>query len=83
MSTDRASKCHHILVPPDACLIQFSAGDRMAYATPLGVSARGDELWAHCDAAGRILEIELLSDDKPCQADEGIRPPLAAVKSLG
>jgi hypothetical protein len=26
---------------------------------------------------GRILEIELLGDDKPYQVDEGIRPPLA------
>jgi hypothetical protein len=49
----------------------FSDGDRMAYATPLGFTARGDELWAHCDRAGRILEIELLGDDKPCQGDDG------------
>ena len=46
---------------------------RMAYAERLGVSARDDEMWAHRDAAGRILEIELLGDDKPCQGDDG--PP--------
>jgi hypothetical protein len=32
----------------------------MAYAKPLGFRARGETLWAHRDAAGRILEIELL-----------------------
>jgi hypothetical protein len=37
----------------------------------LGTSARGEEIWAHCNDAGRILEIEFLSDDKPCQVDDG------------
>jgi hypothetical protein len=65
------TKCHHVRVPSAACILVFS-DDRVAYAKPLGFTARGDELWAHCDAAGRILEIELLGDDKPCQADDGV-----------
>jgi hypothetical protein len=75
MSTARASKCHHIRIPPEACVLVFS-DDQMFYTERLGFSARGDEMWAHCDAAGRILEIELLGDDKPCQRDDGIRQAL-------
>ena len=70
MSTDRPKKCHHVRVPSDACILVFSDA-RMVYSERLGFSARGEEMWAHCDAAGRILEIELLGDDKPCQVDDG------------
>ena len=65
MSTS-AKKCRHIPVSP------FSDGDRMAYAERLGFSVRGDELWTHCDAAGRILEIELLGDDKGTTAHRSV-----------
>jgi hypothetical protein len=43
--------------------------ERTYHSERLGTSAQGDEMWAHCDADGRILEIELLGTDKPCQID--------------
>ena len=57
--------CHHIRVPREACILQFSDG-RIFHSERVGINARGDELWAHCDADGRVIEIELLGD-KPCQ----------------
>jgi hypothetical protein len=71
MSTDRASKCHHIRVPPEACRLLFS-DDRIFHTDRLGTSTRGEEMWAHCDADGRIIEIELLGTDKPCQVDDSL-----------
>ena len=70
MTTTSATKCHSIRVPSDACMLVFS-NDRMEYAERLGFSTRGEEMWARYDAAGRILEIELLSDEKPCQSNDG------------
>lgn len=60
--------CHHIRVPGDTCMLVFSE-ERTYHSERLGTSAQGDEMWAHCDADGRILEIELLGTDKPCQID--------------
>jgi hypothetical protein len=39
-------------------------------------------MWAHCDAAGRILEIELLGDDKPCQVERAPQDKAAAQPPL-
>jgi hypothetical protein len=69
-STDNEKKCHRILVPREACILLFS-DDRITHSERLGTSARGEEMWAHCDAAGRIIEIELLGAAKPCQVDDG------------
>ena len=43
MSTDRPQRCHHVRVPPDACILVFS-DDRMVYSERLGFSARGEEM---------------------------------------
>ena len=66
MTTNSAKKCLTIRIAPEVCVLRFS-DDRMVHTERLGITAHGDEMWAHCDAAGRILEIELLGDDKPCQ----------------
>ncbi len=68
--TNGAKTCHRILVPRDTCILRF--GDEpVVHTERLGTSTRGEEMWAHCDADGRIVEIELLGSDKPCQVDDG------------
>jgi hypothetical protein len=47
MTTNSPKKCHHVRVPSDTCMLVFS-DERMAYAKPLGFSAGGEEMWAHC-----------------------------------
>ncbi|HMH05345.1 MAG TPA: hypothetical protein VK579_01565 [Terriglobales bacterium] len=57
MSSDSEKRCLHISVPPDVCMLWFS-DDHIVHSGRLGTSARGEEMGGHCDAAGRILEIE-------------------------
>src|SRR5437879_3779672 len=69
-STDSETKCHRVCVPREACILLFGV-ERITHSERLGTSMRGEEMWAHCDAEGRIIEIELLGTDKPCQQDAG------------
>jgi hypothetical protein len=78
MSSATPAICLKLRVPNDACNLLF--GDDAAVRTTrqssverLGYTVRGEELLAHYDENGRIIEIDLLSDDKPCQTPEAAR----------
>jgi uncharacterized protein DUF2283 len=62
--------CVHIEVPKQVCYLRFAAGvpERTEY---VGQSSRGEMVIFDYDAAGRILGIELVGDDKPCQRNVG------------
>jgi len=65
-TTDTEPRCHRIRVPPGACSLLFN-DDTIVHTERLGTTARGEQMLAHCDAGGQIIEIELLGADKPCQ----------------
>ena len=66
------NNCHKLDVPRDACLLRFgttttTSGDH------IGDTLRGEMVIAHYDTAGRIVELELVGDGKPCQEpDDGV-----------
>jgi uncharacterized protein YuzE len=67
MSASKAEDvCVHIDVPPATCYLRFSDGVP-ARTEHIGTSSRGEMVIFDYDADGRILGIELVGDDKPCQ----------------
>jgi hypothetical protein len=62
----RAGVCANIEVPPATCYLRFAAGVP-ANTDYVGRSLRGEMVIFDYDADGRILGIELVGDDKPCQ----------------
>ena len=59
-------QCLRVQVPNEACYVRFS-GSAVARSSELGESSRGEMLIADYDANGRIIGIELVGADKPCQ----------------
>jgi hypothetical protein len=67
MSASKADGvCVHIDVPPATCYLRFADGVP-ARTDHVGTSSRGEMVIFDYDADGRILGIELVGDDKPCQ----------------
>jgi uncharacterized protein YuzE len=60
-------RCVHVDVPPPTCYLRFTAG-APANSDHVGTSARGEMVIFDYDDDGRILGIELVGDDKPCQS---------------
>lgn len=63
------SRCREVNVSIEVCRLRFAKG-RVENSTIVGYTARGEMVVAHFDADGRILDIELVGDGKPCQEPE-------------
>lgn len=63
------TQCHKILVPEEACTLTFGEGE---YSHTLGdlETVRGEQVFIDLDQEGKIINIELVSDTKPCQRSE-------------
>lgn len=62
--------CQHYEVPPDVCYIRFvPRSDTVKRSTrEIGFTARGETMIADFDAEGRVIGIELVGGNQPCQA---------------
>jgi uncharacterized protein YuzE len=60
------SSCVKVQVPPEACYVRFSHGT-ISRSEQIGETARGEMMIVDYDADGRVLGIELVGADKPCQ----------------
>lgn len=67
---NRKSACKNIFVPKDVCYIDFrsrKAKGQIKTAKQMGNTIRGEMVVVDYDKKGRMVGIELLSNDKPCQ----------------
>jgi uncharacterized protein YuzE len=66
MSRAKHDTCNPLHVPSKACYLRFS-DDKVARTGHIGTSTRDEMVILDYDASGRIVGIELVSEDKPCQ----------------
>jgi hypothetical protein len=59
-------RCQNLDVPADVCRLRFGTTVPRR-GEHIGDTTRGEMLIAHYDEAGRIAELELVAEDKPCQ----------------
>lgn len=68
-------KCKRVYIPKNACYIQFWEGKKPKYSHTVDLihdsawpeTIRGETFLIDFDTTGRIMGIELLGNDKPCQ----------------
>jgi uncharacterized protein YuzE len=58
--------CNRLYISTDACYLRFS-DNAVARTEYIGTSTRDEMVILDYDASGRIVGIELVSDEKPCQ----------------
>ena len=61
------SDCQRFDIPVETCLLRFGTG-KTTGGEHIGDTIRNEMIIAHYDAAGRIVELELVGDGKRCQA---------------
>jgi uncharacterized protein YuzE len=62
----RTTPCKRIDVSPDTCYLRFQEA-AVECSQYIGTSTREDMVIVDYDASGRIVGIELVGDEKPCQ----------------
>ena len=66
------NNCHKLDVPISACRLRFGTTTTTS-GEHIGDTLRDEMVIAHYDTAGRIVELELVGNGKPCQEpDDGV-----------
>jgi hypothetical protein len=60
--------CLKLDVPVEACLLRFGTAPTTC-GESVGITLRGERVIAHYDAAGAIVELELVGNHKLCQSE--------------
>lgn len=62
------NNCKKMTVPKDVCYLRLSEKPgEYRNSADMGVTDRGERVFMDYDVDGKVIGIELVSDDKPCQ----------------
>lgn len=61
------SKCKHISIDKEVCYVRFGEGEIHNSGGEPWITVAGDLMVFDFDKDGKVIGIELLSNNKPCQ----------------